>query len=190
MALALSQQAHAKGACLEWRPMEKLITFTMTCLTFHTNSLLHGYLLLNNYEHLHKWLTICTFRSYKRRVLAHLWPRPKKSGLFLGVVQNLPELSFYNYFLDKILKLWITFKFLGMAWPGPRISPIHTLKNVFQSMFLEWKKFFSKNTNVRGSGKLKEKNVFQSMFLESNFNQRGSNWRFQRVVNLEINRAN
>ena len=37
--MALSQQAHA---CLEWRPVEKLITFNMTCLwTFQTNSLLH-----------------------------------------------------------------------------------------------------------------------------------------------------
>ena len=44
MALALSQQAHA---CLEWRLMEKLITFNMTCLwTFHTNSLLHRHLFL------------------------------------------------------------------------------------------------------------------------------------------------
>ena len=29
MALALSQQARA---CLEWTPLEKLITFNMTCL--------------------------------------------------------------------------------------------------------------------------------------------------------------
>ena len=44
MALALSQQAHV---CLEWTPMEKLITFNITCLwTFHTNSLLHSYLFL------------------------------------------------------------------------------------------------------------------------------------------------
>ena len=48
MALALSQQAHA---CLEWRPMEKLITLNMTCLwTFHTNSFSHGYLFLNSYD--------------------------------------------------------------------------------------------------------------------------------------------
>ena len=39
MILALSQEAHA---CLELRPMVKLIAFNMTCLrTFHTNSLLH-----------------------------------------------------------------------------------------------------------------------------------------------------
>ena len=44
MALALSQQAYA---CLEWTPVEKLITFNMTCLcTFHTNSLLPRYLFL------------------------------------------------------------------------------------------------------------------------------------------------
>ena len=46
MAVALSQQAHA---CLEWTPMEKLITFNSTRLTlwtFHTNSLLHRYLFL------------------------------------------------------------------------------------------------------------------------------------------------
>ena len=44
MALALSQQSHA---CLELRPMEKLITFNITCLwTFHTNSLLHRDLFL------------------------------------------------------------------------------------------------------------------------------------------------
>ena len=44
MALALSQQAHVR---LEWTPMEKLITFNMTCLwTFHTNSLLHRDLFL------------------------------------------------------------------------------------------------------------------------------------------------
>ena len=55
--MALSPQAHA---CLEWRPVEKLITFNMTCLwTFQTNSLLHRYLFFyactgtrNYYEHL------------------------------------------------------------------------------------------------------------------------------------------
>ena len=51
MALALSQQAYA---CLEWTPVEKLITFNMTCLcTFHTNSFLHSYLFL---MHVHECL--------------------------------------------------------------------------------------------------------------------------------------
>ena len=49
MALALSQQAHAS---LEGRPMEKLITFNMTCqfvdIIFHTNSLLHRDLFLTH----------------------------------------------------------------------------------------------------------------------------------------------
>ena len=47
--MALSPQAHA---CLEWRPVEKLITFNMTCLwTFQTNSLLHRYLF---FMHVHE----------------------------------------------------------------------------------------------------------------------------------------
>ena len=50
IALAVSlQQAHA---CLEWRPMEKLITFNMTCLwTFQTNSLLHRDMFLMHLLH-------------------------------------------------------------------------------------------------------------------------------------------
>ena len=45
MALALSQQTHA---CLECTPMEKLITFNMTCLwTFHTNSLWYLFLIMS-----------------------------------------------------------------------------------------------------------------------------------------------
>ena len=57
--------------------IEKLINFNMTCMwTFHTNSLLHGYLFLmhvhkmNNCEHFHKWFgTLYRDNSVLMRVL-------------------------------------------------------------------------------------------------------------------------